>query len=83
MKTILLINVKMPTIVGILTFTSRINTTSESCKARKILIVQHFKFLRAIEILCSVESSMNFYIIFYIIARPNGSDVFSWSQLKG
>ena len=35
MKFILLINVKMPTIVGILTFISRINTTSESLKARK------------------------------------------------
>ena len=35
MKFILLINVKMPTIVGILTFISRINTTSESFKARK------------------------------------------------
>ena len=31
----LLINVKMPTIVGILTFISMINTTSESLKARK------------------------------------------------
>ena len=30
MKFILLINVKMPTIVGILTFISRINSTSES-----------------------------------------------------
>ena len=35
MKFILLINVKMPTIVGILTFISRMNTTSESIKARK------------------------------------------------
>ena len=32
---IMLINVKMPTIVGILTFISMINTTSESLKARK------------------------------------------------
>ena len=32
MKYILLINVKMPTIVGILTFTSMINTTPESMK---------------------------------------------------
>ena len=35
---IMLINVKMPTIVGILTFISMINTSSESMKARKILI---------------------------------------------
>ena len=33
MKFILLINVKMPTIVGILTFISMINTTSERLKA--------------------------------------------------
>ena len=34
MKFILLINVKMPTIVGILTFVSRINTIATSFKAR-------------------------------------------------
>ena len=41
MKSILLINVKMPTIVsivGILTFISRTNTTSESFKTRKSLL---------------------------------------------
>ena len=43
-KFILLINVKMPTIVGILTFISRRNTTSESFKARKISVFQHFSF---------------------------------------
>ena len=37
MTFILLINVKMPTIVGILTFITRI-------KARKNLYFQHFKF---------------------------------------
>ena len=42
MKLILLIKVKMPTIVGILTFISRINTTLESDKARNIVIFQHF-----------------------------------------
>ena len=35
MNFILLINVKMPTIVGILTFISRINTAREGFKARK------------------------------------------------
>ena len=38
MKFIMLINVKMPTIVGILTFISMINTTSESLIAREIYI---------------------------------------------
>ena len=34
----------MPTIVGILTFISMKNTTSEGLKARKVLISQHFDF---------------------------------------
>ena len=37
------INVKMP-IVGILTFISRINTTSERLKAKNFLIFRHFSF---------------------------------------
>ena len=43
-KFILLINVKMPTIVCILTFMSRINTTSERLKARNFLICWYFSF---------------------------------------
>ena len=43
-KIIRLINVKMPTIVGILTFISMINKTSESLKARKACIFQHYSF---------------------------------------
>ena len=45
-KFILLINVKMPTIVGILTFISMVNTTvtSKSLKARKGVFFQHIKF---------------------------------------
>ena len=43
-KFILLINVKMPTIVGILTFISRINT-SERFKARNFFICQYFSFM--------------------------------------
>ena len=38
------INVKMPTIVGISTFISMINTISESLKARKHVIFQCFSF---------------------------------------
>ena len=41
---ILLINVEMTTIVGILTFISRINTKLESLRARKILIFLNFSF---------------------------------------
>ena len=41
---ILLINVKMPTIVGTLTFISMINTTSERLKAINFFIIQQFRF---------------------------------------
>ena len=40
-KFILLINVKMPTIVDILTFDSMINTTSERPKARNVFICRY------------------------------------------
>ena len=43
-KFILLINVKMPTNVGILTFISMINTTSERLKARHVFICWYFSF---------------------------------------
>ena len=62
MKFIQLINVKMPTIVGILIFMSRINTTSESLKARKILFFNIFSFYQLFnKISCSVELSMKIY----------------------
>ena len=38
-KIVLLINIKMPTIVGIFTFISMINTTSERLKAETSLFV--------------------------------------------
>ena len=41
---ILLINVKMPTVVGILSFISMINTTSERLKARHFFICWYFSF---------------------------------------
>ena len=44
MKIIMLINVKMPTIVGIITFVSMINIMSESLKTRKVFNLQHFSF---------------------------------------
>ena len=43
-KFILLVNVKMPTIVGILTFISMINTTSERLKEKNIFSCQYFNF---------------------------------------
>ena len=44
MKLILLINVKMPAIVGILTLISRINTKHEPQLLSKKYIFQHFRF---------------------------------------
>ena len=49
MQFIMLINVKMPTIVGILTFISMINTTSETLKARKVFIFQHISFYEPVK----------------------------------
>ena len=43
-KCILLINVKMQTIVGILTFISRINTISERLKAKNFFICRYLSF---------------------------------------
>ena len=40
----MLINVKMPTIVGILTFISMINTTFERLKGKKLLHLSVFYF---------------------------------------
>ena len=40
----MLINVIMPTIVGILILLSMIDTISESLKTRIVLIFQHFSF---------------------------------------
>ena len=44
MKLIMIINVKMPTIVGILTFISMIIGTADGLKARKVFIFHHFSF---------------------------------------
>ena len=49
-KFIMLINVKMPTMVGILTFVSMINTRPESLKARKVLIFSAFWFCEQLKI---------------------------------
>ena len=54
MKFIQQINVKMPNIVVIFTFMSRMNTTSDSFKAEKVSTL----VLWSVEISCSVELSM-------------------------
>ena len=50
MKFIMPMNVKMPTIVGILTFIGMINTASESLKGRKIFILEHFCWYEQVKI---------------------------------
>ena len=65
MKFILLINVKMPTIVGILTCISRINTAYESLKQKRLHFQLNFikhesfearkVFIFSVEISCSFE----------------------------
>ena len=43
-------NVKMPTIVGILTFISMINTTSKILKARNFFICWYFSFYEQLKL---------------------------------
>ena len=49
-KFILLINVKMPTIVGILTFISMIKTTFERFNARSFFICRNFSFYEQLKL---------------------------------
>ena len=53
MKFILLINVKMPTIVGILTFISSINTASESLKQSKSYLFNILVFMDSCNVMLS------------------------------
>ena len=57
-KLILLINIKMPTIVGILTFISMINTTSERLKALNFFICRYISFYEQLKFPCSVDLSV-------------------------
>ena len=45
MEFITLINVKIPTIVGIIAIISKIKTTAEGLKERRIFILQQFSFM--------------------------------------
>ena len=46
----MLINVKMPTTIDILTFINMINATFESLKARQVFIFQHFSFYELLKL---------------------------------
>ena len=58
MKFFLLINVKMPTFVGILTFMSRKNSILGLCEPKKKPNFLIFSYLCAFKISCSIELSM-------------------------
>ena len=61
MKCIILINVKMSTIVDILIFSSMIKTSSQSLKAKKVFIFQHFSFYAQLNFMLSwVEHGKSF-----------------------
>ena len=75
-KFILLINVKMPTIVGILTFISRINTTSERLKARNFFICRYFSFYDKLKF--RTQLSWAWKMFYNLGSKP---DVFSGSKL--
>ena len=59
-KFILLINVKMPTIVGILTFICMINTTSERLKARNFFICRYFSFYEQMKFRAQLSMKKSF-----------------------
>ena len=55
MKFILLLNVKMPTTVGILTFISKINTISERLKTTHFFICPYFSFYEQLKFLAQLS----------------------------
>ena len=57
-KFIMLINVKMPTIVGILTFMRMINTISERLKSRNFFICRYFSNYEQLKFCAQFEFSM-------------------------
>ena len=77
-KFILLINVKMPTIVGILTFTSMIYTTSERRKTRNFFSCRYFSFYEQLK--CSVELSMKKVLLPW--ARFSGDKTLKTGELR-
>ena len=76
MKFIMLINVKMPTIVDILTIMRMINTISESLKAKKIFIFQHFSFYEQLKFHAQLSRA---YIKSCITSEP-GPSVSEYAQ---
>ena len=63
-KFILLINVKMPSLVGILTFMSMINTSSERLNAINFFICRYFSFYKQLKFRAQLSWAWN---IFYTL----------------
>ena len=63
MKFFPLINVKMPTVVGILTFMSKKSSILGLSEPEKMLNFLIFLYLRAFKISCSAKLSMKVFII--------------------
>ena len=57
MKFIMFINVKMPTIFGILIFMSMVNTTSEHLKASERFIFKHYRFYEHLKFHAQLSSA--------------------------
>ena len=79
MKFIMLIYVKVPTSVGILTSMSMINTSSNRLKARPVFIFS-ILVLWAVEISCSVHLSMKSLYFHYFSFMSNWNIVLSWVE---
>ena len=69
----MLMNVKMPTIVGILTLISMINTTSERLKGRNFFICWYFSFYEQLKFRAQLSLAWKF---FYNLRAWCGSDDF-------
>ena len=67
----MLINVKMSTIVGILTFISMINKTFESLKARKVYIFQYFSFYVQLKFHAQLSWAWKKFYNFRAMSYPN------------
>ena len=64
-------NVKMSTIVGILTFISMINTTSESLKARNFFICRYFSLLCTVELSIKMFYNLGTWLVYMCPAFKN------------
>ena len=70
-KSILLINVKMLKVVGILTFISMINTTSEGLKAKNYFICRYFSFIEQLKVRAKLSCGILGRVWYLIVLTPD------------